>query len=394
MTKMKVQEYLEENSLQDLKKNFGINYKILEKNYNYYCKNRILLCYDHIESKPGEIVDECRGLILDPYIHTKVPEDSPLGETSVVCRPFKRFYNYGQPGAAIVNLDDARIYEKLDGSLIKVYYCNDCGRWHTATKQTFHGDQKIIEDEEHSPSFSDLANSLIPFMRLNQNITYLYELVGPENKNVVSYLVTDIFLIGAIENASGEEHDIFSIAKDQGVKTPAYWKFNKIEDILKIISERSGAEFEGVVACDSSFNRVKIKHPEYNAYNRLKDKASSSSKNLLEIILREGDDDAITVLPDHLVKKLLEIKDLLLKYSKKIESFFEENKGLSRKEFAILVNQNELPMGALMWLYSGKGTKYFDWAKEAGLKSDASLKSILIEIGWKTKNDNSEDDNS
>lgn len=393
MTKMKVQEFLEKNSLKDLKQTYGIDYSI-----NTVCRRdsaRILLCYNQIESKPSEIVDECRGLILQAKEFSS--EKSILGETFIVCRPFKRFYNYGQPGAATVDFAKSKFFEKLDGSLIKYYFCYSCEDWHFATKKTFVADQQINPDCELS--FSDVVFDALDLDNSNlspadKQYTYLFELVGPENKVVVDYAMNDIFLLGAIKNETGEEmkfSELSNLSSQMKIKTPSFWTFDTVEEANKYLLAKKGSEFEGFVVVDDNFNRVKIKHPDYSLLNKLKDKASSSSKNLLELILKESDDDAATTLPKHLVKKLNSIKNSLIEFSKKIDGFYVENKKLSRKDFAITVNQNELPIGPLMWLYSKKGKSFIDWAKETGLKSDSALKLIVEMIGWKIKNDDSED---
>jgi len=76
--------------------------------------NLICLKYDMLKSPfSSEIVKECRGLILDRNDNYKV-----------VCYPFKKFFNYGEKYNASkdINWKEAKVYEKVDGSLCTLYY--------------------------------------------------------------------------------------------------------------------------------------------------------------------------------------------------------------------------------------------------------------------------------
>lgn len=56
-------------------------------------------------------VINARGIILD--------EDN---DWEVVAYPYDKFFNYGDPIAAKVDFEDSIIYEKLDGSLMFMYW--------------------------------------------------------------------------------------------------------------------------------------------------------------------------------------------------------------------------------------------------------------------------------
>jgi len=57
------------------------------------------------------LAHECRGIILDETDHFKA-----------VCVPFFRFGNYGEPHTDSIDWKSAKVQEKIDGSLIKVWY--------------------------------------------------------------------------------------------------------------------------------------------------------------------------------------------------------------------------------------------------------------------------------
>ena len=86
----------------------------------------IVLNYNmFVTPKDNEFGKQCRGVILD----TKA--------FNYVCRPFDRFFNHGEEGAG-VGLNWAKhkisVREKVDGSLVKVYWWNN--QWNVATRGT------------------------------------------------------------------------------------------------------------------------------------------------------------------------------------------------------------------------------------------------------------------
>lgn len=89
------------------------NYHLKVKKHSHY-SNLLCLKYDMLKSPfSTDIVQECRGLVLDRDNNYKV-----------VCYPFKKFFNYGEKYNASkdINWKEARVYEKVDGSLCSLYY--------------------------------------------------------------------------------------------------------------------------------------------------------------------------------------------------------------------------------------------------------------------------------
>src|SRR5688572_22229350 len=66
------------------------------------------------------VVQECRGLIVDEAEAWRV-----------VCRAYDKFFNVGEPNAAAIDWATARVYDKLDGSLMTLYGYR--GKWHVAS---------------------------------------------------------------------------------------------------------------------------------------------------------------------------------------------------------------------------------------------------------------------
>ena len=63
------------------------------------------------------IVQEARGIIID------------TNNLQVVCWPFRKFGNYSESYADNIDWSSARVQEKIDGSIIKLWFNKDTDKW-------------------------------------------------------------------------------------------------------------------------------------------------------------------------------------------------------------------------------------------------------------------------
>src|SRR5689334_13224443 len=106
MTELETVRFLRLHGLPELCE----RYKITARRHGYY-PGLVQLKYSQIESPMGErIVQECRGLILDEGHDWKV-----------IAFPYTKFFNHGEGHAAPIDWGTAKVYEKLDGSLMTLY---------------------------------------------------------------------------------------------------------------------------------------------------------------------------------------------------------------------------------------------------------------------------------
>ena len=90
-------------ALERLTTEYGIRVKAYPEQDTY------VLNYDQIESpKFAPVVKECRSLVIN-------------SKCEVISRSFDRFFNHGE-GECIVDFNQAWAMEKVDGSLIGLYY--------------------------------------------------------------------------------------------------------------------------------------------------------------------------------------------------------------------------------------------------------------------------------
>jgi hypothetical protein len=116
MTPLLTQIFLREHGLAALCERFHIKAARHEAH-----PNLIQLKYNQITAPMAEpIVQQCRGLIVDES-----------RDWEAVCHPFDKFFNANEPLAAPIDWASARVFEKLDGSLMSLYFYG--GAWQVAS---------------------------------------------------------------------------------------------------------------------------------------------------------------------------------------------------------------------------------------------------------------------
>jgi RNA ligase len=184
----------------------------------------------------------CRGLIY----HT--------GTGAIVARPFAKFFNHGQPGAAVIAADaPVHVTDKADGSLAVVYPLPS-GGWAVATRGSFTSDQAIHATAVFSSRYA-------PVWTPPPGVTVLAEIVYPGNRIVVNYGdLDDLVLLGAVDIATGEIHDPTYVDGWPGPSVQAF----VAETYLEALALPPRPNAEGlVVRCLRTGGMVEIKYEEY-----------------------------------------------------------------------------------------------------------------------------------
>lgn len=241
----------------------------------------------------------CRGLIVN-------------SAGKIQARPFPKFFNWGEPGApeAAEYLGlQFQAWEKMDGSLGILYWTGDT-RAAIATRGSFHSDQA-----EHATALLN-GRYKTELRKMDRDLTYLFEIVYPENRIVVNYDDRDeLVLLAVIETATGRD-----IPLDQfmhlAFRQPELLRFDRAEAALEL--ERDN--FEGVVIRYENGARVKVKLEAYKRLHavvtNLSDKqvwATLSAGHDINWLMRSGAEDGVEPLqfPDELFEKMREMFDQL-----------------------------------------------------------------------------------
>jgi len=249
----------------------------------------VLLRYNQYDSDfTLEIVRECRGVILDEQENYKP-----------VCVPFYKFGNYGETYVPDIEWSTARVQEKIDGSIIKLWYHN--GEWHTSSNGEIDARSAVAQGawsgEKSNVTLFDLfwdawSRTGVSLSSLDTNFTFMFELTSPFNRIVVRYPETEIWHIGTRDNGTLQECHI-----DIGIKKPAEYPLQTLEDVITAAKSLEDNR-EGFVVVDGKYNRVKVKSPRYVVLAHLL-AGVSTDRNLLELILKGEKSEFLTYFPEY-----------------------------------------------------------------------------------------------
>lgn len=284
---MKVIEFLKEHGVEKLKEETAIIVK-------EYDEGLLVLNYDQINSpKAHPLVMECRSLILDTNFN-------------IVSRSFDRFFNYGEAPDTQKHLDFSKAicYEKVDGSLIKIY-CHK-GKWHAATRGTAFAESEV---NGWGISFKDLVLKaldceddvefqMICNLWLDDEWTYIFEVTSAENRVVKKYDSYLLHYLASRHNATGEFGDDFEkeAATTLGAKVVKSFKFDSVQDCIETAKSLPDLE-EGYVVYQDGVPVCKIKSPAYLAVHAIRGEGLTP-KRIMQPVLMNEQDEYLTYFPE------------------------------------------------------------------------------------------------
>ncbi|MEL6560119.1 MAG: T4 RnlA family RNA ligase [Bacteroidota bacterium] len=276
----------------------------------------------------------CRGLILD-------------GSGKVIARPFPKFFNLGEIENQPIPNESFEVFEKMDGSLGILYWIG--GKPFIATRGSFVSEQSVIATKMLKTFYSES----IP--KLEKGLTYLFEIIYPENRIVVDYGNQEaLVLIGVIDNASGQEMTLPEIG------FPIVPKFDGLNNIHQLKAEETFNK-EGFVIKFKSGYRLKVKFDEYQRVHRIVTNVSSIT---IWEYLKEGKsfEDILERVPDEFFNWVRNKKKVLIgEYNTILAKAKADFKILnSRKETALYFQTCQYP--AVMFnLLDGKPIEQTIW---------------------------------
>lgn len=350
---MKVQQYLRENGIEALKTEFGIKVK-------EYPEGLLVLNYDQIDSpKSHPIVMECRGLILDT-------------DYNVVSRSMDRFFNFKEVPESQEHIDmkKAEVFEKVDGSLIRIY--NWKNTWYVATRGLAFAEGIV---NGFNLTFKDLVfkalnvNSESEFqdkcdIYLNPEVTYICEVTSTENRCVKVYTGYKLHYLCARNNKTFEyTKESFHLLREFGMTSPRSYNFSSLEDCVEASKHLKDLD-EGYVVYQDGVPVCKIKSPTYCAVYLIRGEGLSP-KRIAQLVLTGEQDEYLTYFPED--------KEFIDPYTKALENLlfktqiaFDVNAFIAKtkKEYAHAVKD-----------YKFSGLLFKMWANKE--------KSDRVEYSWK-----------
>ena len=273
----------------------------LEKAINDFsliCKHypsKILLKYNQLISPTMMALPEmqdCRGIILEK------------GTWKVMSLAFRKFFNSEEGNAAKIDWNTAHVLEKLDGTMIQVYWDWYDMIWYAGTTGTAEGEGEV--NNKNGTTFNDLfwetINNKYSFNEclLNKDLIYVFELTTPYNIVVKphgesSATVLTVRNRETLVELSGKDLEMAAIS----IGIPLVKSFDiNAKNVGHLLKTFEGMPWysEGYVVVDSNFNRVKVKNPAYVAVHHLKGK--TAEHNILTIVKTNEIEEFAATFPE------------------------------------------------------------------------------------------------
>lgn len=388
-----------------IKANVDWREKLLDKPFSLknivdvlYHKDWYMFNYNLFESElSNPIVKACRGTILEIS-----PDRSVV---KVVCLPYYKFFNYDDVNGDTINWNTAKVRNKADGQLIKMFKYEGQNYWCTNGSPNVetpldYTDEKIHNYKEllFESIRKDLKQSAVAFWsddngnfyckdidwvnKLPDGWTLMFELTSPYNRIIVEYKEIKLWFHGA-RDENGIEHDPEEIAERFGIpyEVPKQFDFKNFDQAFEAIKNWKGLENEGLVVCDADFHRVKVKCDDYLKVKFIRD--ISTPKGIFWIVISEDYDD-LTSHPE--IQELAEKqKDELLEVLSKFRGLHKEitearSKFEDQKSYALWVNKEHSSLSRFYFNAPKKSEQDFINDIIKSLKSESNGYDKYLEL--------------
>lgn len=284
---LKIQEFiLAHDNWRELLADAPYNLKISEDD------GFVLFKYNQIASDfSQEICKEARGLILDTQDNFRV-----------VRYAFKKFFNIDEGFAAHIDWDTAVATEKIDGSIMSVWYGR--GKWRLSTNGTIDAFKAELAGVGPYKTFGELFESVLPlsnFANYNKHRCFTFELVSPYNKVVIDYPETKVYLLSVRDMDSLEEfgHNAVEIIADvNGLIVPERYDLNNEADYRKLVKQMPEGH-EGIVVRDQYNERVKIKTSLYFEMHKAKNNGVITLERIVNLIRANDHHEFLSYFPEY-----------------------------------------------------------------------------------------------
>ena len=361
-----IQKYILENGIEKTIADFKLKTRVYD--------NKILLKYDQLVSPTLMALPEmqdCRGLILE------------RGTWKVMSMSFRKFFNSEEGNAHKIDWNTARVLEKVDGSMMQVYWDWHKNEWFAGTTGTAEGEGEV--NNKTGTTFNQLFWKTVTekynlnTTQMGKNYCFIFELTTPYNIVVKPHGESSVNLltvrnINTLEEVSYDE--LLNIGSVLGLPVVKAYDLNakNVGALLRTFENMIWHD-EGYVVVDANFNRIKIKNPAYVAVHHLKGK--SAEHNILTIVKSNEIEEFGATFPDrkeellrlkenydNLVNKLTLMWDEL-KLMKPKNIMPEEKKKFAKAVFDVCGKNNLKGFTSLYFaLYDGKVASVQDYMME------------------------------
>lgn len=354
--------------------------KVVEENENFYfvdqttaMQTKVRIFSYHLGSysdwlKPGAL--ECRGIMF------QMEEETPV---KLLSRPMEKFFNYAEVKAweklkdapALIGDTVIDVMVKEDGSLISTF--DDSGYLGLKSKASIQSEQ-AMDASAFLFSHPELRERLYALVK--DGYTVNMEWVSTKNRIVVGYAEPSLIILNVRDNDTGEYVPYKTLFNDLVLRR--YLVERTAVEISGLDGISSFAEyayslegFEGyVVQTNKGF--VKLKTNWYVNLHRTKDSINNNKDLFLNIVDNTVDDLKQLFIDDILALKKIDAFEVLFidSLNRLLKLAFkqvEDNKGKSRKDYAIALSSDLTTEGRIIF---GPLMNYFSSSDKEKLVAD------------------------
>ncbi|KAJ3261724.1 hypothetical protein HK103_004675 [Boothiomyces macroporosus] len=260
-----------------------------------------LLAYNMINSDLSHpIVQECRGIILEKETNR------------IICYPFDKFFNMGEKNEHPIDWKSALVYEKLDGSLMKLYYYDKEDQWIIASNNSIDAREAPVAIDQMQRAIHKVESFHYLFIQayetttkqefnipdiLDRSMTYMFEMMHPLSTIVVQHEKPRLCHLATRKITGGfpEVEFVFPL-----VEQPTVYPLSSPEQCKQAAEQiqLNGklVDTEGFVVRDKYFKRVKVKSPVYVSLHHLAS-TSPNQTTLMDAVLMNELEEIVTYHP-------------------------------------------------------------------------------------------------
>jgi T4 RnlA family RNA ligase len=353
-----------ENLIKEDESFFGKVFKFEDKSYKIY--NYHLANWTSF-GKPN--AKNARGIMYDI---------TDLNDVKLVSLPPEKFFNYEEGNVDHTSCSVGDKMVKLDGSLISTYLHKNAlylkSKGSLFSSQALDAMNFLNKDE-------NFKNELEKLVKMEYTVNLEY--TSPENRVVIGYDKENLTILSARNHKTGEnlfatklknflsdnknfDYLITKMVESENLSNEQIEQLKFVEDIRQ---EQSGEGYviELINEKNSSY-LVKVKNLKYISLHHTKDSVNSP-RRLFEAVINEATDDLRSLFSEepYMINKINEmekrVQPIYNHIVNTVENFYDNNKSLERKEFALKAKA-EVPdyFGLIMNKYTGKKLDFKDFA--------------------------------
>ena len=299
------------------------------------------------------IVRACRGAVVE--LVENDGDHSPYFR--LIAYAFDRFFNVGEGYAAEIDWSTARVAEKYDGSLIKLF--NYKGEWLVSTSGSVAGSSEVGSTGR---SFSELfwhVFNEVGYDRadLDPYFVYVFELCHKDNKIVVDY-ETPLLPLLTVRSVVDDLNEVDLKYFENRFNIAQTYDLRSHEAVNQFVNDSSRGTAEGVIIVDGKGNRQKDKSSVYCQLHRVK---GNGEPDFSELFLNDDLEEFLLHFPEYRQGFDVHLRSIDM-MEVVVESMMFAHNHLNQKDFALVVLEEGGSLsGACFALRSGKVSSFGEW---------------------------------